>query len=63
MFWPLVLPAKMTSWLLAALILIATIAAPRFRKKRGRVFAWSILLVLTLFIPACIAIQAAEARP
>src|SRR3972149_4781103 len=57
MLWPLVLPFEITCWTLIALLVVATIAAPMFRKKRKRVFAWGFLVALVAFIPSCTAVM------
>lgn len=55
MLWPVVLPAKITFWMLVALVLIATLTA---KSKRGKVFAISVVLAVIAFVPSCVGIQA-----
>lgn len=57
MLWPLVLPFEITCWTLIALLVVATVAAPVFRTKRKRVFAWGFFVALIAFIPSCTAVM------
>lgn len=57
MFWPVVLPFKFTFWMLAGLVLGATVMAPAFKGKRGRTFLLSTCCALAAFIPSCIGIE------
>ncbi len=58
MLWPVVLPAEITFWLLAIIVVLLTALAPRWKWKRGPTLAVSMLLSMPLFIPACIVVMA-----
>lgn len=53
MLWPIVLPFKITFWCIAALIALATIAAPRVKCKRLPTFLAATVLGVLAFVPSC----------
>jgi hypothetical protein len=57
MIWPYVLPFKLAFWLLAGLVVTATVVAPSFKRKRSSTLGNSFLLALVAFIPSCIGIK------
>ena len=59
MLWPVVLPFYVTSLLLAAAVILATIAAPKVGWKRGRVFGWGAMLGIVAFVPSCTVVMKA----
>lgn len=65
MLWPIVLPFQITCVLLFCFIVASTIFAPifapRMKRRRVSVGAWSLLLSFFAFVPACIGIQTALA--
>ncbi|NUM56158.1 MAG: hypothetical protein HUU46_21165 [Candidatus Hydrogenedentes bacterium] len=56
-FWPSMLPAKITLAILAGIVLTATIVAQRKRRKGTRVFAFGAFIAIVVFIPCCIVVQ------
>lgn len=58
MFWPLILPAKITFWLLLAVIVCFTCLAPIARLRRLHVFFGTLLLAVVAFIPSCVGVMA-----
>jgi hypothetical protein len=59
MFWFIDLPILVTSLTLAAAVIAATVTAPRFRWRRGRVFGWGMLLAMVAFVPSCTVVMTA----
>jgi len=57
MLWPLILPFKITAAVLVAVIAILSLAAPRFKWRRGPVFFYSCLVGIVGFVPSCGAIM------
>lgn len=53
MYWPIVLPFKITFWVLAAILGTAVLAAPYWKRSRARVFLWGFPMVLLAFVPSC----------
>ncbi|TWU39581.1 hypothetical protein [Novipirellula artificiosorum] len=53
MLWPLVLPFKITFWLLTGFVAIATLAAYVFKRNLGKTFLISSVLACLAFIPVC----------
>ena len=58
MLWPFVLPLKITFWLLAAVLVLATVFAPALNWKRVKTFWFMSLLCCLAFIPSCAGIMA-----
>ena len=58
MIWPIILPCKITFWCLAALVAIATAAAPLLKWKRGKTFLATAIIACVAFIPSCVGIMA-----
>jgi hypothetical protein len=59
MFWFIDLPILITSLTLAAAVIAATVSAPRFRWRRGRVLGWGMLLAMVAFVPSCTVVMTA----
>ncbi|MBX7258258.1 MAG: hypothetical protein K1Y02_17985 [Candidatus Hydrogenedentes bacterium] len=57
MLWPLVLPAKITFWLLLVVLIVSTIAVQRYYKKGMRALTIGTGICILLFIPCCIGVQ------
>lgn len=57
MFWPLVLPIKITFWSVVVIVAIATALAPQFKWNRLRAFFVSTILALVAFVPSCTGIM------
>ena len=57
MLWPIVLPIKVTLFLMLAIIVIATLAAPLVRVRRMMAFLTVLSLAIICFVPACTAIM------
>lgn len=57
MFWPAVLPFKITFWLLAILVLAATFIAPRLKWRKLRTFVYASLFASLGFVPSCIGVH------
>ncbi|TWU55340.1 hypothetical protein [Rubripirellula reticaptiva] len=53
MLWPIILPLKITLWVLAGFIVTAVVVAPLFKWRRGKVAFVSLLVALLAFIPVC----------
>ena len=53
MLWPIVLPFKITFWVLASLLAAAVLAAPLLNRQRSRVFLWGFPMALMAFVPSC----------
>jgi len=51
MFWSLVLPVKITFWLLLVIVIVVTFLAPKFKKRRSSIFVLSTLLAGITFLP------------
>lgn len=58
MFWPLILPAKITFWLLLAVIVCVTCLAPVPRLSRVQLFFGTLLVAVVAFIPSCVGVMA-----
>ena len=58
MLWPLVLPFKITFWVLAGLVATATVFAPVAKCRRSRTLLVSLLAAALLFVPSCSAVMA-----
>lgn len=52
MLWPLILPFKITAAVIAAVIAILTLAAPRFKWRRRPVFFYSFIVGIVAFVPS-----------
>ncbi len=59
MLWSLVLPFYITCVLLAAVVILAMIAAPKVGWRRGRMFAWGAVLGIVAFVPSCTVVMKA----
>jgi hypothetical protein len=57
MFWPIVLPFKITFWLFTGILATATLLAPLLKQKRGKLFLITALLGSVAFVPSCAAIM------
>ena len=57
MFWPIVLPFKITACILLALTVLVTLAAPLMKLRRTPAFFGALLLSLLAFVPSCAAIM------
>ena len=57
MFWTVVLPFKITFWLLAAMLLVVTLLAPRFTWRRTRTFLIGSLIAVVGFVPSLIGVH------
>ena len=57
MFWPILLPLKITCVCLIALVMIATWYAPSMKWKRPKTFFIAVALAGILFVPSCAGIQ------
>jgi hypothetical protein len=53
MLWSAVLPIVVTFWALVVAMVGATVAAPRVGWRRGRTFAWGLVLAVVAFVPSC----------
>lgn len=53
MLWPLVLPFKITFWVLASLLSFSVLVAPQMKLQRSRVFLWGFPMALLAFVPSC----------
>ena len=53
MLWPLVLPVKITFWLLVALVLMATIGSVRLKWPTRKTFVIASVIAFVGFIPSC----------
>ena len=57
MLWPIVLPLKITFWILVAAVLTLTAAAPSLKWNRGKTFRIAMLLAFAGFVPSCVGIM------
>ncbi len=57
MFWPIILPLKITFCTLALAVFAVTLFAQSLKWKRGKAFLVSSLLAIVGFIPSCTGIQ------
>lgn len=57
MFWPFLLPLKITFWILVAFVAAAVALAPKLKWKRGNMFLLSTTLALLAFVPSCAGIM------
>jgi hypothetical protein len=57
MLWPIVLPFQITSLVLLALIVLATLAAPLLKWRRLPTFVGVLVFSLIAFIPSCVGIM------
>lgn len=53
MFWPLILPFKITFWAFVVQVVLLTLIAPAFRWRRDSMFVVASLLAFVAFIPSC----------
>lgn len=58
MFWVIVLPFKITCWVMLGFIAMMTLIAPIFKWKRLPTFFFSVVAAGILFIPVCSRIMA-----
>lgn len=58
MLWPVVLPFKITFWLFATVVVLATVFAPALNWNRVKTFWLISLLCFLAFIPSCAGIMA-----
>jgi hypothetical protein len=59
MFWSAILPFKITVAMTVIVVVMATVLSPRWRVRRSRMLAWSLLIACLAFVPSCVMIQAA----
>lgn len=57
MLWPIVLPAKITFWVLSGLVAIIVTISPVFGLKRGMAALVAGILACVVFIPSCTAVM------
>jgi len=56
--WPMILPPKITLWLFAGVVALATVSAPVFKAKRTKALLISTIISVVAFIPSCATIKA-----
>jgi len=56
MFWPIILPLKITFWLLVGIVLVGTLVSPVLHWKRHKTFWIASLFACVVFIPSCVGI-------
>ncbi len=57
MLWPIILPLKITFWLCAGIVAVATASAPLLKWKRTKTLLISTIIVVLAFVPTCAAVK------
>lgn len=57
MLWPIILPLKITFWLFAGIVAVATASAPLLKWKRTKTLLISTIIVVLAFVPTCVAVK------
>ncbi len=57
MFWPIELPFTIAFWVLAAIVILLTTAAPALKWRRRKTFWLSLLYAVVAFVPSCTGIM------
>ena len=58
MFWPIVLPFKITFWVFVGIVTVLTVLSPAMKWKRGKTFLMTSLLAILAFVPSCTGVMA-----
>ena len=57
MLWPVVLPSKITFYILLGVLIVATIIAQSYYRKGARTCALGAAIAILLFVPCCTVVQ------